>query len=139
MIDQSKLKALADAMAEKARAEEWKLAIMEPHKAALIEAGAIAKAAAQRITEIKELIYSEALEEYNETGKKKLSGGVGIRVSSRLDYDKDKALDFAKEKDMFLALDAKGFEAAAASLKLDFVDVVTVETVTFPKEVRLDG
>jgi hypothetical protein len=70
--------------------------------------------------------------------KKTRDGGIKIQESSTLEYDAEKAFQFAKEKDMFLALDKKAFEKAASSLNLDFVKTVPVLKVTFPKEVKID-
>lgn len=79
-----------------------------------------------------------AVSEFKEKGIKKMLGGVGIRESAGLEYDDSKALEFAKEKDMFLVLDVKGFEAAAVSMKLDFVSVVKKISATLPKVVKYE-
>ncbi len=76
--------------------------------------------------------------EYEETGAKKLTGGLGIRVSKTVDYDTDIATKWAKEKGMFIALDKKAFDKSAGSLGLDFVKVGEKITVTIPKEVTID-
>lgn len=79
-----------------------------------------------------------ALEQFEKTGEKNLLGGIGIRETSTIEYNADAALKFAKEKDMFLALDKKAFEKAAPALGVDFVTVGKKVTVTFPKEVKID-
>ncbi len=86
---------------------------------------------------IKNKLITEALEEFKKTGNKKLLGGIGIREGSTMTYDPEKALKFAKEKDMFLQLDKKAFEKVAPSLCLDFVFPSKKTTVTFPKVVTL--
>ena len=83
----------------------------------------------------KSQLTDEALTEFKDTGKKKLLGGIGIREGSTINYDSKKALEFAKEKMMFLSLDKKAFEKVAGSLSLDFVTIGTKATVTFPKVV----
>lgn len=89
------------------------------------------------ITIIKISLTAEALEEFKETGEKKLLGGIGIREGSTLSYPADKALEFAKEKGMFLSLDKKSFDKVAGDLGLPFVITGTKTTVTFPKVVKL--
>lgn len=79
----------------------------------------------------------EAKKEFEETNKKSLTGGLGIRESKEITYDETKALEWAKEKDLFLILDKKGFEKAASSMKLDFVTETKKIGVTFPKEILL--
>ena len=86
---------------------------------------------------IKTVLTAEALEEFKESGEKKLYGGIGIRESPTLSYPADKALEFAKEKGMFLSLDKKSFDKVADSLGLDFVTTGKKTTVTFPKVVKL--
>jgi len=90
-----------------------------------------------RLGELKTGIDTTALALFGETGDKKLYGGIGIRETKTLSYDKEKALDFAKEKNMFLALDKKAFDKVAVSLNLDFVESGTVAKVTFPKVIKL--
>lgn len=82
----------------------------------------------------------EALEEFKVKKEKSLSYGFGIRSKNKLSYDLGKALDFAiKHPEFGLAiLDVKAFETAVSGLKLDFVTVETVATVTIPKEIKTD-
>ena len=89
------------------------------------------------ITNLKVELTLEALEEFKTTGEKKLLGGIGIREGSTLSYPADKALEFAKEKGMFLSLDKKSFDKVAGNLGLPFVTTGTKTTVTFPKVVKL--
>ena len=83
-----------------------------------------------------EAAHTASKDEYKETGDKKLLGGIGIRVSKKIDYDPAEALKFAKEKNMFLQLDKKAFEKVAGGLGLDFVKSKDIETVTYPKEIK---
>jgi hypothetical protein len=92
-----------------------------------------------KINVLKSELSVEAEEEFDKTGNKKLDGGIGIRVSKTVEYPADKALAWAKEKDMFLQLDDKAFKKAASGLNLDFVEQVEKITVTFPKEIVLDA
>ena len=89
------------------------------------------------ITNLKAELTLEALEEFKITGEKKLLGGIGIREGSTLSYPADKALEFAKEKGMFLSLDKKSFDEVAGNLGLDFVTTEPKTIVTFPKVVKL--
>ena len=52
---------------------------------------------------------------YRETGSKKPGPGVAIRVVTRLEYDADKALEWARAHDAALMLDRKAFEGIAKS------------------------
>jgi len=91
----------------------------------------------------KQGIEAEALKEFKETGKKQLLGGVKIQVKNikTLTYTPENALKWAKEKDMFLMYDKKGFEKAVDSLPaMDWLDIKksTENKVTFPKEIKLE-
>lgn len=110
-------------------------------------AGSIADIAAMRkdLDECKEALRPLAMAEFKDSGVKQLFGGSGIKESkekTRYLYDTDKALAFAKEKDMFLILDTKAFEAAAPGLNAPFIrteNVPSIVSVTFPKEIKIDG
>lgn len=82
-------------------------------------------------------IRAAALQEYKETGKKTLAGGVGIRVVSKMNYADVDALDWAKKHSLALSLDKKTFEAIAKAQPLPFVEYVEVPTATIPKEIVL--
>ena len=81
-------------------------------------------------------IRSLAVEEYNKTGSKSPAPGIGIRVTKRLEYDEDVALEWARTNAPVLvveSLDKKGFE------KLAPAEIVTVEecpTATIAKELN---
>lgn len=91
------------------------------------------------IDAIKWKIEKEALTLFESTKEKKMFGGIGIQERVEISYDADKALEWAKSKDMFLALDTKSFEKAVEWLKLDFVSIDKKPKVTFPKEIKLEG
>ena len=90
--------------------------------------------------EIKEEVRTEAIEEFDKTGKKKLLGGIGIRILSKLIYRESEAVKWAEEN-MPVAikevLDKKQFENYAKSSDLDFVDKEEKVSVTFPKEITI--
>ena len=79
-----------------------------------------------------------ALEEYNETGLKSLSGGFSIRVSNFLDYDPEKAFAWAKEHDLCLKLDTKAFDSVAKTQDFDFVEKKEKVMVCVPKKVKVE-
>ena len=55
----------------------------------------------------------------------------------KLNYDEKIAFDWAKEKQMFLQFDKKGFEKAATSLNLEFVEETTTLRATFPSKIEV--
>ena len=85
----------------------------------------------------KEVVAVLAKKEFSVTGEKKLVGGIGIREKAVVRYDEKAAEDFAHSKGLFLAFDKKSFEKAAPTLGLDFVQVIKVPQVTFPKQFDL--
>lgn len=95
------------------------------------------KALSDQVNELKENIRPLAEAEFERTGSKRMWGGVGIREKTSLSYDHDEALEFAREKDMFLSLDVKAFEKAAEAMHLPFVTVEKIPQVTFPKTIEL--
>ncbi len=90
--------------------------------------------------EIKETVRIEAIEEFKETGNKKLLGGIGIRILSKLIYTESDAVKWAEEN-MPVAIkkviDKKQFETFAKSSELDFVDKEEKVSVTFPTEITI--
>jgi hypothetical protein len=69
---------------------------------------------------------------------KKFYGGFGVQEKKKITYDFDTALQWAKEKNMFVTLDVSSFEKAVEGMKLDFVTIDKVPQVTKPKEIKLD-
>jgi len=85
------------------------------------------------------LIETEIKDEFKKDKTvKKFYGGFTIQEVKTVEYDEAKALEFAKEKDMFLMLDKKSFEKALDGLTLDFVKKDTTTRVTVPKEIKLE-
>ncbi len=88
--------------------------------------------------ELKEILRTQAEEEFKEKGIKKLLGGIGIRVLTKLNYEEENAMNWA-EGNMPVAikrvLDKKQFESFAKENKLEFVFKEEKVTVTFPKEI----
>ena len=74
------------------------------------------------------------------TNEKKLLGGIGIQIRTNLIYEEKKAFDWAKEHGLFLQLDSRKFEKHAKSNEdLDFVKKEEKITVTFPKQIQIEG
>lgn len=95
------------------------------------------KTLSTQIDELKESIKPEAIAEFKEINKKKLTGGIGIRETDETTYDEAKAFTWAKSKDLFIMLDKKAFEKSAPSLGLDFVKTEKKTSVTFPSTIEL--
>ena len=90
--------------------------------------------------EIKEKVRVEAIEEFEKTGAKKLLGGIGIRILSKLIYSESDAMNWANENmpvALKTVLDKKQFETFAKSSDLDFVEKEENTSVTFPKEITI--
>ena len=82
---------------------------------------------------------------YAETGEKKLEGGMGIRIMTKLEYDAKTALSWAEEHGIALALDKRAFESyAKLQIKshlpsdLDFVEAIEEPIATIPKEIKME-
>ena len=138
MINKDELKDLQKAQAELEYQKDVLAKKHEIYLASTSHLREIIRATEDQIESIKATLKAQGLDEYAETGSKKLTGGLGIRCGKTLDYDEAKAFAFAKEKDMFLQLDKKSFEKAAPSLGLDFVTQSEKISVTFPKEIKLE-
>ena len=92
----------------------------------------------ERINRYKFIARENAEVGYAKDGVKRRLGGIGIRVSNKLYYDESVALAWAKEKDLCLQLDKKGFEGFAKTGNFDFVEITEEVGVTFPKEIILE-
>jgi len=93
------------------------------------------------VAQVKEIIKWEALELYDETGNKKLVGGIGIRVNKKLIYDDEKAILWAKGNMAVCVkevLDKKVFESFAKDNDLSIVEREEKVLVTFPKIIKLE-
>ncbi|MEE9525052.1 MAG: hypothetical protein V3V78_00415 [Candidatus Woesearchaeota archaeon] len=78
--------------------------------------------------EIKEM----ALNEYSETGEKKLKFGVGIRIMKKLEYEEAEAFAWAKEHSMALSLDKRSFDKIARADPMDFIKINEIPQATLP-------
>ena len=90
--------------------------------------------------EFNEKVRVEAIEEFEKTGEKKLLGGIGIRILSKLIYTEHEAMLWSRTN-MSVAikevLDKKQFENYAKANNLDFVKKEEKVSVTFPKEITI--
>lgn len=93
----------------------------------------------QRIVDEKTEISVDAILEFDQTGEKKLYGGVGIRVMTKFVYDENTAFDWAKKHDLCLKLDSKAFDKVAKAQEIDFVEKEEKTTVTFPAEIKIEN
>lgn len=84
-----------------------------------------------------ESIRDKAVAIFKINGKKQLSFGVGIRLATVLEYDKEKALKWCVEHSMALKLDAPKFEKIAKADKIDFVEYVETPKATIPAKINL--
>lgn len=89
------------------------------------------------ISQQKDVLTEQGLQEFKETESKTLSGGLKIRVKNTYKYDEDEAFEWAKKTGICLSLDRKKFEKIGFEL-VDFVEKITTNTVTFPKTIKLD-
>jgi len=103
----------------------------EEQNAKLIEAIAAAKAT---IAASEEALRQEALATWAPGQTKKLAHGIGIRETTKLDYEPDEAFNWAVEHGIALALDKKTFETIAKASPPGFVKPVTVVSVTLPTD-----
>ena len=78
------------------------------------------------------------IEVYNQTGNKKPCQGVGIRELIKLAYDPLKALAWATEHKIALALDKRAFEGIAKQSPLDFVTSTTEIQATIATELKVE-
>ena len=75
-------------------------------------------------TALETVVKSAAVAEYGLTGENNPAPGVAVKMHDRLDYSKDFAFSWAKEKGMCLipeSLDVKAFEKIAKATDLPFV------------------
>ncbi len=85
-----------------------------------------------------------ALGEYKITGSKECTGGMGIRVMKKLEYDPVEAYKWAIHHEMALSLNRKEFEKIALmsgmeSYKPQFVEIKDEPKATIPQEINLEG
>ena len=94
----------------------------------------------ETIVSTKEDLSADAIAEFKETEQKKLTGGLGIRVSEKLIYDHEEAFQWGVNHAMALSLDKKAFEkiAKADRSNMSFVSVEEKLTVTFPAKIVIE-
>ena len=85
-----------------------------------------------QLNELTSEVRDDTLKAYAATGNKSPFPGMGIRVTTRLDYDSTKARDWALEHNHvnLLTVKAKEFEAMAKAVKPDFVTILEEPTTT---------
>ena len=91
-----------------------------------------------KINDLTTSIKEDGLIEFQETHLKKLTGGLGVRIMTELEYDEDKAFNWAKEHNLCLELNKKEFKNISKTQKLDFVVRFEKIIITFPKEIKLE-
>ena len=138
MIDKIKLNMYAKDKSElddaKAKLKELRMEFDEQNK----DLVSTIKGLEENLCCYKDDLTKEAIDEYNELQVKKLTGGIGIRIGTVLEYDPDLALSWAMEHGLCLALDKKSFETIAKTQSLNFVNYDEKITVTFPKDIKLE-
>lgn len=86
-------------------------------------------------TEIKE----SAISDYQVNGEKHIGFGVKIQERKTIEYDEGMAFAFAKEHNLFLALDKKAFENYAKdTATVDFVKYGTKIIATIPANIEVE-
>ena len=96
------------------------------------------KVASEYRNEQENLLRELTLAVYAETGNKKPCQGVGIRELIKLAYDPLKALAWATEHKIALALDKRAFEGIAKQSPLDFVTSTTEIQATIATELKVE-
>lgn len=84
--------------------------------------------------EAEDALRAAGFAEFQATGKKKLPCGLGVRVSTKPDYDPAEALTWAKHHGLALQLDKAAFERIVKADTPDFVKMIDVVTVTLPSD-----
>lgn len=130
----SRVKDLADAR----RALEASQAVL---KAAAAKFDAENRAELEKLSQLRAVtaqlehdVRTLATVDYQKTENKAPCPGVGIRLTTELSYEPAKALQWAKDTKLCLALDVKAFEKVAATNDLDFVTVAKVPTATIARD-----
>ncbi|KKK49883.1 hypothetical protein LCGC14_3130580 [marine sediment metagenome] len=76
------------------------------------------------------------LQSYAETGEKAVAPGVGIRETTKLEYDTKTAFDWAVGHTMALKLDTSAFEKIVKADPPDFVKITTEPQATIATELN---
>ena len=75
-----------------------------------------------------------ALQSYAKTKEKTVAPGIGIRVMTRLNYESQKAMEWAMEHKLALKLDSSAFEKIAKTSNLPFVTITEEPVATIATE-----
>lgn len=94
------------------------------------------KAIEEQKFKIIEELQEDGVKYFKETNEKNIHEGINIRETTKVEYDDKKAFDYAKEHNIFIQLDVKGFEKFAKITPLDFVAITKNPLTTFSKEFR---
>ena len=109
----------------------------ELFEAECVSVKALIQANAEEVEALKKELELEAIKEFEDTGKKKLEGGLGIRETTKLLYDTKAVEVWCKSKEMFLEVDFKAFEKVAVNVAPDLVTESKEVKVTFPKVIEI--
>lgn len=131
---QERVQALADARrsleAQQAVLKAAAAKFDEENRAALETLSQLRAVTAQLEHDVRTL----ATIDYERTENKAPCPGVGIRLTTELEYEPAKALQWAKDTKLCLALDVKAFEKVAATNDLEFVQIKKVPTATIARD-----
>ena len=94
------------------------LAHWEQENTVLLDRRNLAKAA---LIASEEQLRQEAVAVFNSTGERKPVTGVEVKMTTRLEYPANKALEWAISKKVCLLLDSKTFEKLPEGVRPDFV------------------
>jgi hypothetical protein len=89
----------------------------------------------------KQILVELAETEFNETKQKSLLGGLSVRVTTKLIYTSEAALNWANANMPIIikkVIETKTFEKFAKTSDLDFVQKQEKVTICFPKEIVFD-
>lgn len=89
-----------------------------------------------RVGQIEERLRNLAYDVHEQTGAKEIAPGVKVRIMSKVEYDHDEALSWARQSGVGLALDAPTFERVARISRLPFVTIREYPQVTIASDIR---
>jgi hypothetical protein len=98
------------------------------------------KLTATTIDEVESSIRQDAVEQFKANGTKSFDCGVAIKMFTILNYEKDRALAWAKEHLIALSLDKTAFEKivkADEKSKPDFVEIIEEPRATIPTKIQV--
>ena len=76
------------------------------------------------------------IEAYRQTGEKQPAPGVGVRVTTRLRYELNKAFEWAQDHHIALKLDVGTFEKLAKAQPLPFVEMIEDAQATIAADLQ---